>query len=269
MADDHVEELAGFSHYAFDGPAENRKTVYHRGPDDRPGVILLHELPGMVEECVTLGTELSTAAEGFEAFQVHMPLLFGSPNQNGGPIDSAKALWCMRNEMSLLSASKPSPITRWVAALAEDVATRTGVDRVGVIGMCLTGSLVFGLAADTNVGAVVASQPSLPFAFTPAKRRSLGMPKAAIRDAADSASPMLAMRYRKDIACPRRRLEELADAYGGRFDRPETDIPQDETIGNLRIREIPGRKHALLTLHRDDETVEVVKRFLTESLSSA
>lgn len=257
--------LEGFSTYVFPDSGDGR-TVYWRGPHGRPGVILLHELPGMVEQCVDLGTELATPHQGREGLQVHMPLLFGTPREEGSSLDQAKWVWCMRSEMSMFSSSRKSPITEWVAALAADVANRTGVERVGVIGMCLTGSLVFGLIAEPSVGAVVASQPSLPFGITPWQRRSLGMPTGEFKNNLDGAAPLLAMRYRGDFICPRQRLESLAGAYEQELPEPKPGERQDEQLEGLRIIDVPGRAHALLTLNRDDDTVTAVKDFLHENL---
>ncbi len=263
MTDDVATPIEGFSTYSF--PADGR-TVYRRGPESRPGVILLHELPGMVEECVALGRELSTPVDDFDGFDVHMPLLFGQPNQGGSPREMVQGLWCMRAEMSLFSLSRPSPITSWVADLANDVAQGSGHRRVGVIGMCLTGSLVLGLVAETAVGAVVASQPSLPFAISPPHRRSYGVPPDVIAPHVADGPPVLATRYRRDLWCPRQRFVSLARTYDHELPPPDQGERQDETLGNLRIIDVPGRRHALLTLHRDDETVEDVKQFLVTSL---
>ncbi|MDH3295573.1 MAG: dienelactone hydrolase family protein [Acidimicrobiia bacterium] len=258
--------LEGFLTYSF---PEGGRPVYWRGPRYRPGVILLHELPGLVKDCVDLARELSSPEDDFPGFQVHLPLLFGQPHQAGSVGDMIEGLWCMRREMSLLSVSRPSPITSWVAALADQVASQSGQPRVGVIGMCLTGSLVFGLVAEPSVGAVVASQPSLPFPVSPKRRQSYGVPPTELQPHAANGAPVMAMRYRDDRACPRQRFVQLAQTYGHRLAEPEEGVRQDETLGKLRIIDVPGSRHAMLTLHRDDRTVGDVKRFLSENLGQS
>lgn len=257
-----------FSDYVFRSGGSER-TVYHRGPNGRPGVVLLHELPGMVRECVEFARKLSRPSHSYSAYRVYMPLLFGSPEQKGGKFDQMKGAICMAREMRLMSASKRSPITAWVADLTVDVARRTGRDRVGVIGMCLTGTLVFGLVAEPTVGAVVASQPSLPFPCTERQKRSVGMPIDELGALAERGCPALAMRYRRDWHSPRQRIESLAGAYGETLPDPLPDAIQDEQLGNLRVVDIPGDAHALLTLDESSHAVDAVREFLDSSLNSS
>ncbi len=254
------EELEGFDRYVF--PQEAGRTVYWRGPERAPAVILLHELPGMVPECVELARQLSSG------YQVHLPLLFGAPGQTGNALDMARWTWCIRHEFSLLSRGTTSPITAWVADLVHEVAERTQVPRVAVIGMCLTGSLVFGLVAEPQVAAVVASQPSLPFGLTPAHQRDLSVPSEQFRRDAATGAPVLAMRYRGDPVCPRARLVQLARAYGEELPPGPQDQTLDVTLGKLRIVEVPGRKHALLTAHRHEDAVAALREFLEAHLTA-
>jgi dienelactone hydrolase len=128
--------------------------VVTTGIGDGPGVILMHEASGMSETCLGLATEL--AQSGFRMF---LPLLFGEPGQRKG--FGVRGLFCMRREMHFASR-QTSPITQLLQRLVVDVADRTARERVGVIGMCLTGNLVFALMGEAHVGAAVSSRPSLP-----------------------------------------------------------------------------------------------------------
>ncbi len=251
--------MEGFVRYDF--PLDGGRPVFHRGPGDAPAVIVLHELPGMVPECVDLGREL--AANGY---QVHLPLLFGEPGQIGNVLDIAKWTWCIRHEFSLLSRGATSPITAWVADLVRHVATDAGAPRVAVIGMCLTGGLVFGLIAEPGVAAVVASQPSLPAGLTPGHQRDLGVPFDQLRRDSIAGAPVLAMRYRGDVLCPRARLENLARAYGEVLTSAPSGQTQDVTFDGLRIVEVPGSKHALLTVDRHPDAMAAMWDFLAAHL---
>ena len=257
-------EIEGFVRYVHEVDGRGY-TVYHRGPATRPGVILLHELPGMVEQCVALGRTLSTPVDDAPGYEVHMPLFFGAPGQRGGLADQARWLWCMRHEMNLLSLGEASPITAWVAGLVDEVARRTGVGRVAVIGMCLTGSLVFGLVAEP-LAAVVASQPALPFGISPWHRRAMGAPRDRVEEMAANGTQVLAMRYRGDPLCPRARLEEVADTLGHQLPPASPGVIQDAQLGSLRVIDVPGRKHSLLTLDLNSAALGAVQEFLQENL---
>ena len=69
-------DLPGFERFDFTAGGVS-KPVYRAGTG--PAVVLIHELPGMVPECVELGRK--SAAEGYT---VYMPLLFGAPMKNYG-----------------------------------------------------------------------------------------------------------------------------------------------------------------------------------------
>ena len=104
-------------------------------------MILMHEASGMSGYCLELATEL--ADSGFRMF---LPLLFGQPGQSKD-ID-VRGLFCMRKEMHFLASRRTSPITQLLRLLIVEVANRTQREKVGVIGMCLTGNLVFALMGE-------------------------------------------------------------------------------------------------------------------------
>jgi dienelactone hydrolase len=258
--------IEGFDSYEL-GSAGDRRLVYTRGGPDRPAVVLMHELPGMVEECVDLARQLSGPHDGHDGYQVHMPLLFGTPGESVSLFNMARYAWCMRNEIHLFKAGVTSPITAWLARLVDEASRRSGSERVAVIGMCLTGGLVFGLMAQTNVRAVVASQPSAPFGlFSQAKKRDLGLSERDLEDNFETAKPIMALRYRDDWRCPRLKMEGLAEAAGVTLPDPPTGATQDVQLGNIRVVDIPGKEHAVLTLALDEDTYTKVRQFLWDNL---
>ncbi len=258
--------IEGFESYQL-GSEGDRRLVYTRGGPDRPAVLVLHELPGMVKECIDLARHLSDPHDGHDGYQVHMPLLFGTPGESVNPFNMVRYAWCMRNEIHLFKDGVTSPITAWLAGLVDEASRRSGSERVAVIGMCLTGGLVFGLLTQTNVRAVVASQPSTPFGlFSRTKKRDLGLSESDLRDNFGTGKPIMALRYREDWRCPRLKMEGLAEAAGVTLPEPPDNAIQDVQLGNVRVVDIPGKEHAVLTLSLNGDTFKEVRRFLRDNL---
>ena len=105
--------------------------------------------------------------------------------------------------------------------------------------MCLTGNLVFGLMAEPKTGAVVASQPSLPFsiAMPKYKKAALGVSDRDLVEAVGSGTPVMSLRFDGDRICPAERLDTVDDLFtpGG---SPAPDI-------------VAGSDHSVLTADRD------------------
>lgn len=94
-------------------PSSSQRLVYKKGKG--PAVVLMHELPGMIPECVDLARRLS------EHFTVYLPLLFGKPNQ---PLSLLKTLQytaqiCISHEFYCLAKNQSSPITDWLKQLCQ------------------------------------------------------------------------------------------------------------------------------------------------------
>ena len=82
-----------------------------------------------------------------------------------------------------LALGAERPFSRWLRALAADLAARTPGPGVGVIGMCFTGGFALAAAVDDSVLASVLSQPSLPF---PTGRRARASQSSRIGSATPS-----------------------------------------------------------------------------------
>jgi len=201
-----------------------------------PGVVLMHELPGMTPKCMELAGELA------REFTVYLPLLFGKPGDYA-PLRSFARL-CIGREFKLFASGGGSPVADWLRALCRRVHRECGGPGLGVIGMCLTGNFAISLMADPAVLAPVASQPSLPIALSHSGRGALALSDAELRAAAARAQcgvALLGLRFSEDRLCPRERFASLRRALGSSFQAIEIDSSPGNAWG------IPRRAHAVLT----------------------
>jgi dienelactone hydrolase len=185
-----------------------RHPVFRHGSG--AAVVVLHELAGLSLPTVDLGRRLADA--GFTAY---LPAFYGRPGQTG-MVGGAVRLFCLRRELSLLALDRSSPVADWVRALCHEAHGRSGGPGAGVIGMCLTGGLAMAATIEPSVRAAVSSQPSVPLALPTSGRRraNLGMSPADLRRAADSGTPVLALRFRRDQWSPRVRARAIEAAFG-------------------------------------------------------
>ena len=248
----------GFDRFVFETANRYPKVrsdipVYTIGPAGAPPVIVMHELTGLSRSCLDLAEELAVP-DGGDAFRVYLPMFFGSPGMAKKlPV---RGLWCMRREMHFLASNRTSPITGLLRELVVDVAARSSREKVGVIGMCLTGHLVFGLMAETHTGAVVASQPSLPWSIgLPGyKKAALGVSDRDLIEAVHSGTPLMSLRFGDDRICPAQRLATIESIFGPGPPAPDT---------------VNGKGHSVLTDDRgkaDPDRVPLVREFLHQHL---
>ena len=224
-----MNEMIGFSQFGFEA-AGTKKTVFYKG--DGPGILLMHELPGMIAECVALARHIE--AQGYCVF---LPLLFGEPDIRFSRARTAllTARICVSREILAFAEEKDSPITTWLRALAREIRRRCPNGRgIGVIGMCLTGGFVINLMVEDVVLAPVACQPSLPFTLFGASRASLGVSAETLRAAVHRApqAPLLCYRFAEDKISPRERFARLEREFSPAFEG----------------HNLPGRGHATLTV---------------------
>ncbi len=177
-------------------------------------VILLHELDGFRPPVMRLAERLATQ----RGFRVYLARFFGRPWLNetfGSAMGSVKV--CVRREFYSWATGRESPVAEWVRALARYVAEETGRDRVGVVGMCLTGGVALAAVTEEKVAAAVAAQPSMPFAVgiwpftTKSRKRDLGLSKDELAAVRSSETPVLGLRFCGDKVSPEERLCALAD----------------------------------------------------------
>ena len=183
-------------------------TVFTAGSG--PGVVLMHELPGMTKEFWRLANWLA------EHFTVWAPDLFGNSSTPTKPI-MAKLLIkaCISRKIHLFSNNDPGPITQWLRSLSKDLHDKVKGPGVGVIGMCMTGNFALTLALDPWVTAPVTSQPGIP-ASTPFTNRDGGLQMTDLERGALAARDIdvMALRFAGDRLCKAARLKTIRRVVG-------------------------------------------------------
>ncbi|MGI8522584.1 MAG: dienelactone hydrolase family protein [Nocardioides sp.] len=223
------------------------RTTYRKGSG--PGVIVIHEIPGITPDVIAFAEEVVAAG-----FTVVMPTLFGTPEARMSPRSLVRSLAqiCTASEFTKLATGVTAPIAGWLRSLARDLHSELGGAGVGALGMCFTGGFALAMMVDESVAAPVVAQPSAPFAVSPSRKGDLNLSPAdtdVVVARAAAGCQVLGLRYRKD------------PATGSRFDTLRR-LLGDNFIGI----EFEGRGHATLTEHRQQEGVDRVLAFFHEKL---
>lgn len=222
--------------------------TYRKGSG--PGVIVIHEIPGMTPQFLAFAEEVVAAG-----FTVVLPHLFGTPGEPLGVVNSAEriAQVCVRREFVTLATRRTSPVAGWLRSLARELHAARGGPGVGAIGMCFTGGFALGMMVDDAIAAPVLCQPSVPYAVTPGRARDLSL----------SPADLDVVKRRTAGGCEVLGLQYAGDPMTGRrFDTLEREL------GDAFIRvDFPGRLHATVTRHRQQEGVDRVLAFLQEKLA--
>jgi len=222
--------------------------TYRKGTG--PGVIVIHEIPGLTPEVIGFGEEVVTAG-----FTVVMPHLFGRPAEPMGALSVARTLRqvCVSREFTKLATGETTPVAGWLRSLARELHGELGGPGVGALGMCFTGGFALAMMVDDAVAAPVVTQPSAPFAIGGKRAADLNLSPAdltTVKERAAAGCEVLGLRYRKD------------PAVGTRFDT----LTQE--IGDKFIRvEFEGKGHSTVTAHRQQEGVDRVLAFFREKLA--
>ena len=240
MSDDLSDWTRG--RFTYEGVTHE---TFRRGSG--PGVVVIHEMPNLYDKVVRFGDEVVDAG-----FTVVMPSLFGTPGEELGNRSLVRSLvrGCVSREFTVWATGRTSPIATWLRALARQLHEEVGGPGVGAVGMCFTGGFALAMSVDEHTVAPVLSQPSLPFAipFT-TKGADLGLDPADLAAVKARDCPVMGLRYADD------------PAVGTRFDTLRRELGE-----RFVAVEFPGRKHSVLTEHRQQEGVEKVLAFLREQL---
>ena len=249
MTDTNTDVLEGWDLGEFTA-ADMTYPTYRRGTG--PGVIVIHEIPGITPLVARFANEVVDAG-----FTVVMPSIVGTPGKppTGGYIAQSMTKVCIAKEFTTFGLNQTSPIIAWLRALARSLHDEVGGPGVGAVGMCFSGGFALGMMVDDLMLAPVLSQPSLPFSIGKTRGADLNLSPddaAAVAERAAEGCQVLGLRFADD------RL------VGDRF------ASLQELLGDSFIAiEIPSAKksdHSVLTEQRDDASVEKVIDFLKDKL---
>lgn len=224
------------------------KAVVGVGEAHSPPVIVLHELAGLGPQTMEFAQFLADSG-----FRVHLPRLFGAEDQESMPKGFVQL--CISREITLLVSNRTSPVSDWIRSLCRRIASEGSRPNVGIVGMCVTGGLVFSTMWEQVVQAAVASQPSAPFRlkFSKPNVKDLGSSEVDVERAVASGTPLLVFRFKRDWICPASRLVAIDRRFGDQ----------------AQIVNLEGKGHSTLVFDRDrapNARLQLVA-FLTEQLS--
>jgi dienelactone hydrolase len=241
-----VTDLPGWTLGAHTADGVTHPT-YRKGSG--PGVVLIHEIPGITPHVLDFADEVVAAGN-----TVVLPHLFGEPGAPMSLPQVAKVLprLCVNHEFTKLALHETAPVADWLRSLARELHAEVGGPGVGALGMCFTGGFALAMMVDDSVAAPVVAQPSLPFALGRQRAADVNLSPddlATVKRRAAAGCAVLGLRYRKD------------GAVGTRFDTLRHEL------GDAFVAvELEGRGHSTLTEHRQDEAVERVLAFFAERL---
>ncbi|EWT01569.1 dienelactone hydrolase [Intrasporangium oryzae NRRL B-24470] len=223
--------------------------TYRRGSG--PGVVVMHESPGLTPEVIAFGDELVG-----HGFTVVMPHLFGSSHAPPRTWEGARVIprLCVTREFTMLGTGRTAPLAEWLRSLARELHAHVGGPGVGAVGMCVTGGFALAMMLDPVVIAPVVAQPAAPIPLGPRRAADVNLTPddlAVVARRAREGCPVLGVRYRHDWVTGTR-FDTLSKALGDAF---------------IRV-ELEGHGHSTLTDHRHPDAVERVVGFLTERLAA-
>ncbi len=247
--------LEGFREDSFASGGKTRP-VYRAGSG--PGVVIMHEIPGLHPGVAFFARRVADAG-----FSVAMPVMFGTPGKqvSTGYIFEQMLHVCISREFRLLAGRESSPITNWLRALCRGLHAELGGKGVGAIGMCLTGNFALALMVDEAVMAPVLSQPSLPLPLGKSRRAGLHLSDEDLAIARRRNVPVLGLRFSEDRACPGERFDRLRAEFGDLFEAVEIDSSKGNAFG------IAHDAHSVLTLHLVDQDGHPTKKALDRVLA--
>ena len=192
--------------------------TYRRGSG--PGVIVIHEIPGITPEVAAFAHEVVDAGH-----TVVMPSLFGTDGARMTARSAARTLRqvCVSREFTKLRTGETTPVAVWLRSLARDLHAELGGPGVGALGMCFTGGFALALAVDDSVRASVLSQPGMPFPVGRARRLDATVSPEEFDRVAQRAAAgevcALGLRFSEDAGVPRERFATIANRLGDAFIR--------------------------------------------------
>ena len=243
--------LDAYTAFDFDDGRWTRR-VFRRGTG--PGVIVIHEMPGLHPLVVRFADRVADAG-----MTVFLPVLFGEAGRevsHGYALREMLKGICIRREFAVWATERSSPIVDWLRALARKVHGECGGKGVGAVGMCFTGGFALAMMTEPSVVAPVLSQPSMPMPLGAKRRASMGVSPAEIscarRRFEAEALTLIGLRFKGDPLVPDERFESYRREFGDRFEAIEIDA-KDSAPG-------PRDAHSVLTINLEDRPGTPTKR---------
>lgn len=261
MADD---DLADFDATTFTHDGTTR-AVYRAGTG--PAVLVIAEMPGITPKVAAFARKVV----GIGCTAV-LPHLFGVPGKDplaAGRLGAMRYTMssllpaCVSREFTVWATNRTSPVVGWLRALAADEHTRCGGPGVGAVGMCFTGGFALAMATHPSLVAPVLAEPSLPFPFSKAHKKTIDCSAADLdvvkgRCAAEGLQ-VLGLRFRGDSFSPGERFQFLREQLGAAF----VAVELDDSSANP---EAPMKPHSVLTEHLIDEPGQPTRAALDQVL---
>lgn len=221
--------------------------TYRRGRG--PGVIVIHESPGLTPEVIEFADEVVEAG-----FTVVMPHLFGSSHAPPRTWEAVRVIprLCVTREFTMLMTGRTAPLAGWLRGLARGLHAELGGPGVGAIGMCVTGGFALAMMVDPSVAAPVVAQPATPLPLTPRQAADVNLAPddlARVKERVAGGCPVLGLRYQGDWVT------------GTRFETLKRELGD----GFIAV-EFEGTGHSTLTDHRHPEAADRVIDFLLQRL---
>lgn len=245
-----VDALDSWTRSEHTADVDGRPTthpVWRKGTG--PGVVVIHEVPGLTNGVIRFGEELVEAG-----YTVLLPHLFGPVAREFNNLDVLRTMprICVSREFTKLARGVTSPVAGWLRSLARDLHAELGGPGLGALGMCFTGGFALAMMVDESTVAPVLCQPSVPFIGSAARAADLNLSPAdaeVVRRRAGEGCAVLGIRYASDPLVGDR-FDSLASLIGDAFIRVELD----------------GRGHSTVTEHRSQVAVDAVLTFFAERL---
>ena len=220
--------------------------VYERGAGKV--LVLIQELPGIGQETLRLADKFVE-----NGYLVVIPHLFG-PIGTTSTWGNLFRVFCMRKEFKLFAKNESSPIVDWLKALCARLKVDHKVSGVAVIGMCLTGNFAISLMAHDSVLAAYASQPSMPIF----RQNALHLSEneiTQIRTRLEELGPMYCGRFEGDKLCSAEKFTEINNKFN------------EDGTERIKLFELPGEGHAILTIHFVDKEGHPTKKAFDEIIT--
>ena len=237
--------MIGWSNSSFSADNTTHE-IFRKGSG--PGVIIIHEIPGITPVVEKFANEVVDAG-----FTVVMPLLVGTTDKSSSRkyMASSMARVCISKEFTTMALRKTSPVIFWLRALAKQLHAEVGGRGIGAVGMCFSGGFALGMMVDDIMVAPVLSQPSLPFSFGAKRAADLNLSNEDMRRVVQRAATgcqVLGLRYTGDKLVGTR-FAELHKLLGDSFVAVEFESTKKSD-------------HSVLTEQRQELGVQRVLEFL-------